>query len=88
MGKFLLNLTDVSQIDSSGLSVIAKTCTSLRERGGDLRFLRPRGAVLEAFNLLRLTEVVTTYEDEDQALASFRTLSYVSHAISSFENRP
>jgi len=73
--KFLLNLAALSQIDSSGLSVIATMCTSLREQGGDLRFLRPRGAVLEAFNVLRLLEVIPTFEDENQALASFRPQS-------------
>ena len=68
---FLLNLTDLSQIDSSGLSVIATTCAFLREHGGDLRFLRPRRAVLEAFRVLRLSEVIATFEDENQALAGF-----------------
>jgi len=73
--KFLLNLADLSQVDSSGLSIIAKTCASLRGRGGDLRFLRPRGAVLQALKVLRLLEVIPTFEDENQALASFRLLS-------------
>ena len=72
VGKFLLNLADLSQIDSSGLSVIATTCASLREQGGDLRFLRPKRAVLEAFKVLHLPEVIPTFEDENQALASFR----------------
>ena len=75
VGKFLLNLTDLSQIDSSGLSVIATTCTSLRDQGGDVRFLRPRAAALEAFRVLRLLEVIPTFEDENQALASFRPRS-------------
>ena len=70
--KFLFNLAELSQIDSSGLSVIATTCASLRERGGDLRFLRPRHAVLEALKVLHLPEVIPTFEDENQALASFR----------------
>ena len=73
--KFLLNLANLSQIDSSGLSVIATTCASLREQGGDLRFLRPKRAVLEAFKVLHLPEVIPTFEDENQALASFRPLS-------------
>jgi anti-anti-sigma factor len=75
VGKFLLNLADLSQIDSSGLSVIATTCASLREQGGDLRFLRPKRAVLEAFKVLHLPEVIPTFEDENQALASFRPRS-------------
>ena len=73
--KFLLNLTDLSQIDSSGLSVIATTCAFLRGQGGDLRFLRPRRGVLDAFKVLHLPEVIPTFEDENEALASFRTRS-------------
>jgi anti-sigma B factor antagonist len=73
--KFLLNLAKLSQIDSSGLSVIVTTCASLREQRGDMRFLGPRGAVLEAFTVVRLPEVIPTFEDESQALASFRPLS-------------
>ena len=73
--KLLLNLAELNQIDSSGLSVIAKTCARLRDQGGDLRFLRPRGAALEALRVLRLLEVIRTFEDENQALASFRPLS-------------
>jgi len=75
VGKFLLNLTDLRQIDSSGLSVIATTCASLREQAGDLRFVRPRGPVLQAFEVLHLPEVIPTYEDENEALASFRPRS-------------
>ena len=75
VGKFLLNLAELSQIDSSGLSVIARTYASLREQGGDMRFLGPRGAVLEAFMVLRLPEVIPTFEDENEALASFRPRS-------------
>ena len=75
VGKFLLNLADLSQVDSSGLSIIAKTCASLRDQGGDLRILRPRGAVLQVLKVLRLPAVIPTFEDENQALASFRPLS-------------
>jgi len=75
VGKFLLNLTDLNQIDSSGLSVIATTCASLRDQGGDLRFVRPRGPVLQAFKVLHLPEAIPTFEDEDEALASFRPRS-------------
>jgi len=73
--KFLLSLAELRQIDSSGLSVIATTYAFLRNRGGDLRLLCPRGAALEAFKVLRLLEVIPTFEDENQALVSFRPLS-------------
>jgi len=76
--KFLLNLTDLSQIDSSGLSIIAKTYVSLRDQGGDLKLLHPGGRTLDVLKVLHLLEMIPTFEDENQALASFRPLSDVA----------
>jgi anti-anti-sigma factor len=70
--KVLLNLTELDHVDSSGFSVIVKVCASLRARGGDLRFIRPSGRALLAFKVLRLLDVIPTFDDENEALASFR----------------
>ncbi len=74
--KLLLNLGDLTQVDSSGISIIVKTYVSVRGQGGDLRLLRPVGHVLEVFRVLHLLEIIPTFEDETQALASFRPLGY------------
>ena len=74
--KLLLNLGDLTQIDSSGVSIIVGTCVSVRGRGGDLKLLRPRGRVLEVLRALHLLEMILSFEDETQALASFRPLGY------------
>ena len=76
--KFLLNLADMNHVDSSGFSVIVKACVSLREKGGDLRFIRPTGRALLAFNVLRLVDLIHTFDNEDEALASYRTKSYLA----------
>lgn len=76
--KLLLNLADLTQVDSSGLGVIVGTCASLRRQGGDLRVLRPTGLVLEVFRVLRLLEAIPSFDDEAQALASFRSRGYVA----------
>jgi anti-anti-sigma factor len=73
--KLLLNLADLIQIDSSGLSVIVTTFVSLRARGGELKFLCPRGRVLEVFKVLHLPQIIPSFEDEARALASFRPRS-------------
>ena len=39
--KLLLNLADLSQVDSSGVSIIVETYVSLKHRGGHLKLLRP-----------------------------------------------
>ena len=74
--KLLLNLGDLTQLDSSGISVIVGTYVSLCSQGGDLKLLRPRGLVLEVFRVLHLLEIIPKFDDEAQALASFGTRGY------------
>ena len=78
--KLLLNLAVMSHVDSAGFSVIVKVCVSLREKGGDLRFVRPTGRALLAFNVIHLLDLIRTFDNEDEALASFRPASYVREA--------
>ena len=70
--RLLLNLTDLVQIDSSGITLIVKAYIHLRARGGDLRLLRPNGHVLEVLRALRLLEVIHSYNNETEALAGFQ----------------
>ena len=69
--KLLLNLADLTQIDSSGISIIVEMCVSLRRKGGDLKLLRPCGRVLEVLTVFRLQDVIPSFENEAQALATF-----------------
>ena len=66
--KFLLNLTNLTQIDSSGVSIIVRTYRSLRGQSGDLRLLRPSGHALEVFRALHLLEMIPSFEEEQLAL--------------------
>ena len=74
--KLLLNLADLTRIDSSGISIIVGTCASLRRKSGDLKLLCPRGRVLEVLTVFRLLEVIPSFENETQALASFEPRGY------------
>src|SRR5215470_14167621 len=69
--KFLLNLADLTQIDSSGVSSIVKTYRSLRGQDCELRLLRPSGHVLEVFRALHLLQMIPSFEDERLAVDSF-----------------
>ena len=73
--KLLLNLTNLTQVDSTGVSIIVTTYDSLRYQGGDLKLLCPTGPVRAVLTALRLLDVIPTFENETQALASFRPLS-------------
>jgi anti-anti-sigma factor len=70
--KLLLNLADVTQLDSSGISAIVGTSVSLRRQGGSLKLLCPCGRVRALLRVVHLPEIIPTFEDETQALASFR----------------
>jgi len=74
--KLLLNLADVTQLDSSGISAVTGTHVSLARQGGTLKLLRPRGRVRTVLRVIRLLDIIPAFEDETQALASFRPQGY------------
>lgn len=67
----LLNLADLTQVDSSGIGTIASTFISLERQGGTLKMLRPRGRVRAALDAMKWFDYIPTFEDEAEALASF-----------------
>ena len=70
--KLLLNLAGVTQLDSSGISAIIGTYVSLSRQGGSLKLLCPWGRVRAVLRVIRLPDIIPTFEDETQALASFQ----------------
>jgi len=74
--ELLLNLADLTQLDSSGISAITGTYVSLRCQGGSLKLLRPCGRVGTVLRVIHLLNIIPTFEDEAQALASFRPRGY------------
>jgi anti-sigma B factor antagonist len=69
--KILLNLNDVTQMDSSSISSVIRAFKSLERRGASLKLTGPRGNVRLVLNTVHLLDVVPTTEDESQAIASF-----------------
>jgi len=70
--KLLLNLQDLTQIDTTGVSVIIENFVSLRKKGGELKLLCPRDRVLEVLRVFRITKIIPCFETDTQALASFQ----------------
>ncbi len=70
--KILVNLTDVTQLDSSSISTIVRAYVSLKNQGGSLKLLRPRGNVRLVLETLHLLDAIPSAEDEAQAISSFR----------------
>jgi anti-anti-sigma factor len=76
--SLLLNLADLTQVDSSGISAIVGTFVTLKRQAASLKLLRPRGQVRSVLHVVRLLDIIPTFEDEAEALASFRPRGYTA----------
>ncbi|HEX2666305.1 MAG TPA: STAS domain-containing protein [Candidatus Acidoferrum sp.] len=76
--KLLLNLEDVTQLDSSGISAVVGAYVSLSRQGGSLKLLCPSGRVQDVLQVMHVADLIPTFEDETQALASFRPQGYLA----------
>jgi len=69
--KVVVNLNDIPQIDSSGISVLVKLSISLARLGGALHLVSGEGRVRDALTVTRLVEAIPTFETEALAKAGF-----------------
>jgi anti-sigma B factor antagonist len=70
--KMLVNLTEVTQLDSSSIGSIVRAFTSLKHRGASLKLLAPRGNVRLVLETVHLLDLIPTIKDETEAIASFQ----------------
>ena len=70
---FVLNLGNVPYIDSFGLGQLITIWTSVRNRGGQLIFLRPTDHVQKLFRITKLNTIFQISSEEVQAVRSART---------------
>jgi len=69
--KILLNLKDVSYINSSGIGELVAGYTSVANVGGMLKLLGLTKRTQELLQVTRLYAVFEVYDDEAQAVRSF-----------------
>ena len=67
----LLNLADVSYIDSSGLGQLIGSYASVTDRGGQMKLLNLQKKVHDLLQITKLLTIFETYASEKEALASF-----------------
>lgn len=71
----IVNLSEATLIDSSGIGALVQAYVSLTRSGGTLVLLNPTGSVREALDVTHVTSTIPTYADEAAALASLRNIS-------------
>jgi anti-sigma B factor antagonist len=70
--KILLNLGDVTYIDSSGIGELVSAFTTVRNQGGDLKLLKLTKKVHDLLQITKLYTVFDIKDDETAAIGSFK----------------
>jgi anti-sigma B factor antagonist len=69
--RILLNLGDVTYIDSSGIGELVSAFTSVRNQGGELKLLNLTKKVHDLLQITKLYTVFDVRDDEAAAITSF-----------------
>ena len=69
--SILVNLKDVSYIDSAGLGELVGSYATVTNMGGDIKLLHPQSKVHDLLQVTKLYTVFVAFDDETEALRSF-----------------
>ena len=69
--NIIINLKDVTTIDSSGVGELVSAYTTATNRGSKLRLVNLPAKVSDILHITQLITVFEVYDTEDEAVASF-----------------
>src|SRR5690242_7758588 len=70
--KVLLNLHDVTYLDSAGLGELVGSYATITNLGGQIKLLHAQGKVTDMLTVTKLYTIFASYTDEAEALRSFQ----------------
>src|SRR4029077_7012354 len=68
----LLNLAQVSYVDSAGLGAIVGAYTTMTREGGSLKLANVTGKLQDLLSITKLLTVFDTFDSEEEALRSYK----------------
>lgn len=69
--KIIIDIGDISWVNSSGLGILIATHLSVTSAGGAVKLCRVNNRIKQLFMVTQLQSVFDTYESEAEALQSF-----------------
>lgn len=69
--RWVIDLREVSMVDSSGIGLLVRYLTSAKQRGGSLKLLNPSKFAVQTLRMTGLLSLFETFEDQEQAVSSF-----------------
>ncbi len=76
--RVILDLSRVTFVDSAGLSGLLACLQQLDQAGGDLKLCGITEEVRVLFNLIKMQRLIEIFDDQDEAVMSFRALRQAS----------
>jgi anti-sigma B factor antagonist len=70
--QYVLDLADVSMLDSSGIGLLVMYLTSAKQRGGSLKLLNPSKFAIQTLKMIGLLKLFEVFQDQEEAIASFQ----------------
>lgn len=70
--KIILDIEEVSTIDSSGIGMLVRHLTSAKQSGGAIRLLKPSKFAVQTLKMVGLLNLFSTYEDLSEAITSLQ----------------
>jgi anti-sigma B factor antagonist len=71
--RIVLNLANVSYIDSGGIGTLVSLFTSARNSGGDIKLANLTKRVSDLLQITKLVTVFESYDSEEKAVKAFGT---------------
>ena len=69
--KLILNLGDVSYVDSAGLGELVQAHATVRKNGGSLKLVNTTKRIKDLLSITKLLTVFDTFDSEAEAVTSF-----------------
>jgi anti-sigma B factor antagonist len=70
--NLVLDIDGLTYINTAGLSIIADAFKKSSQNRGALKILRAGDAIKELLDVVRFTKIIDIYEDEEEAIGSFK----------------
>lgn len=69
--RYVVDLGDISMLDSSGIGLLVQYLTSTKQLGGSLKLLNPSPFAVKTLKMIGLLKLFEVFEDQEAAIASF-----------------
>ena len=69
--RYVVDLNEISMLDSSGIGLLVKYLTNTKQQGGSLKLLNPSPFSVKTLKMIGLLKFFDVFEDQESAVASF-----------------